>query len=291
MRRVVLFVLTNLLVITMVAIVVRVFNLDRFTTEYGINYVSLLIFSGVIGFGGAFISLAMSRVLAKWAMGVKVLKPDALLSPDASWLLNTTYDLSRRAGLNTMPEVGIYQSPEANAFATGPTKSRALVAVSSGLLSSMPRDEVEAVLAHEVSHIVNGDMVTMTLLQGIINTFVIFLSRIIAFFVSRLVREELGTLVYFLVSIVLQIGLSILGMMVVMAYSRAREYRADAGAAGLAGRDKMIRALDRLKTIKVIDKRAPALQTMKISNPGGVMKLFSSHPSAEERIARLRALV
>lgn len=290
LKRVFLFLLTNLLVITMLAIVIQVFGLGGFISEAGLNYGGLLVFAAVVGFGGAFISLLSSRWVAKLAMRVKVIRPDRAHSPEATWLLETTHELCRRAGLTKMPEVGVYDSPEVNAFATGPSKSRSLVAVSTGLLANMNRDEVEGVLAHEVAHIANGDMVTMTLLQGVINTFVIFLSRVIGFFASRLVREELGTLVYFVVSIVLQIGLSILGMMVVMAYSRRREFRADAGAAELAGKEKMVSALYRLKAGEgLIDNRQPALQTMKISG-GGFMKLFSSHPPLEERIQALQAL-
>jgi heat shock protein HtpX len=290
MKRIVLFLITNLLVVTMLGIVVRLFGLEIYTSEYGINLTGLLIFSALLGFGGAFFSLAISRMAAKWMMGVRVLNPSGNLHPTEKWVLDTTHDLCRKAGLKKMPEVGIYDSQEVNAFATGPSASRSLVAVSTGLLGHMRQDEIEGVLAHEVAHIKNGDMVTMTLLQGVINTFVIFLSRIIAFAVSRLVREELGSIVFFLVSIVLQIGLSILGMMVVMAYSRAREFRADAGASELAGKGKMVAALQSLSSSKgLVDHRQAALETMKISGGKGLMALFSSHPPLEERIAKLQS--
>jgi heat shock protein HtpX len=287
-RRVLLFVMTNVAVLFLLAIVVRLFGLDRFTTEAGINYVVLMVFAAILGFGGAFISLLISRMVAKWSMRVKVIDPRSAMGPEERWLLETTHALCHRAGLKVMPEVGIYPSDEVNAFATGPTKARSLIAVSAGLLSGMSRDEVEGVVAHEVAHIQNGDMVTMTLLQGVINTFVIFLSRVAAFFVSRLVREEIGTLVYYAVAIGLQICLSILGMLIVMAYSRHREYRADAGAAELAGRDKMIAALHRLRSnVDRVDTSQQSLATMKISGGRGVFALFSSHPPLEERIRRL----
>lgn len=290
MKRILLFVLTNVLILTMLLLVVSLFGLDRFITSAGLNIPMLLIFAAVFGFGGAFISLAISRWMAKFAMGVRVLDPNNPGSPEGRWLVETTHALSRQAGLKAMPEVGVYDSPEVNAFATGPSQSKSLVAVSSGMFQAMTRDEIEGVLAHEVAHIKNGDMVTMTLLQGVINTFVIFLSRVVAFAVSRFVREELSWLAYIVVSIVLQIALSILGTIVVMAYSRHREYHADAGAAALAGKHKMIAALERLRqNSQRVDDHQPALATMKISgHPNGILALFSSHPPLEERIARLR---
>lgn len=290
MKRIILFVVTNILILAMLSIVVQLFGIQPYLGRYGINFTGLLIFSAVLGFGGALISLAISKWMAKMAYGVQILPPEGGLGPNERWLVDTVHDLSRRAGLTKMPDVGVYASNEVNAFATGPSRSNSLVAVSSGLLGSMNRDEVEGVLAHEVAHIANGDMVTMTLLQGVINTFVIFLSRVAAFAVSRLVREELGAVVQFVLILVFQIVFSILGSLVVMWFSRYREFRADAGAASLAGSHKMVAALERLRDqVQMVDHSQPALQTMRIS--GGVpgwMKLFSSHPPIEERIAALR---
>lgn len=289
MKRIALFLLTNILVLAMLSIAFTVFGLESVASREGLNLTSLLVISTIIGFGGAFISLAMSKFAAKWMMGVKAIDPRTT-DPDARWVLETTHELSRRAGLGKMPEVGIYDSPEVNAFATGPGRNNSLVAVSTGLLRSMNRDEVEGVLAHEVAHVANGDMITMTLLQGIINTFVVAISRVVAWVAMRFAPEEAGMVVYFVVSIVAQIVFGIMAMPIVMAFSRHREYRADAGAAALAGKGKMIAALERLRaSSNLIDTRQPALATMKISGKGGVMALFSSHPPLEDRIAKLRA--
>lgn len=289
MKRIALFILTNLLVMLMLGIAIQVFGLTGFGPGGDLNLVSLLIIAAIVGFGGSFISLALSKVMAKWMMGVQILHPQANLGPNERWLIDRVHEYSRLAGLNKMPEVGIYDSPEANAFATGPSRNNSLVAVSTGLLGSMTQEEVEGVLAHEVAHIQNGDMVTMTLLQGVINTFVVFLSRIVGWIASRFVNEDLGTLVYFVVSIVFQIIFSILGSMVVMAFSRHREFHADAGAAALAGKHKMIAALQRLQSQQdmVADKQ-PAYATMQISSRRGMMALFASHPPLEDRIAALR---
>jgi heat shock protein HtpX len=289
MKRIALFVGTNIAVLALLAVVMFVFRVDAFTADRGINYTGLLIISAVVGFGGSFISLAISRWVAKWTMGIKVIQPGREESEMERWLLQTTHQLSRKAGLKGMPEVGIYDSPEVNAFATGPSQKKSLVAVSTALMHSMDRNEVEGVLAHEVAHIQNGDMVTMTLVQGVINTFVIFLSRIIGYAVSMFVREEMATIVYFVVSLLMQVLLGLLGTMIVMAFSRRREFVADAGAATLSSRENMIAALRRLQqTYEPVDHRAPALQTMKISGAGAFMKLFSSHPPLEERIAVLQ---
>src|SRR5690625_4400762 len=259
---------------------------------FGINYTTLLIFSAVVGFTGSFISLAMSRSMAKMMMGVKVLDPSKNLSYEERQLVEKVHRLARAAGMMHMPEVGIYNSPEVNAFATGPSKKRSLVAVSSGLLQSMDEDAVEGVLAHEVAHIVNGDMVTMTLLQGVVNTFVVFLSRIAAIIVSRFVREEMAYVVRFAAIIIFQILFSILGSIVVMSYSRYREYHADRGGADLAGKDKMIHALQQLKQhvnrATSNDRDDSAVQTLKINNKRKA-SLFSSHPDLDDRIARLQA--
>ena len=295
-RRILMFILTNILVLTTIVIIWSIitsfFDIGGITNAQGeISYVTLGIFSLVVGFTGSFISLAMSRFMAKKMMGVQVLDPSDNLSTAERQLVERVHRLARAAGLMHMPEVGIYQSREVNAFATGPTKKRSLVAVSSGLLQSMDEDAVEGVLAHEMAHVSNGDMVTMTLLQGVVNTFVVFLSRVAAIIVSRFVREEMAYVVRFAAIIIFQILFSILGSIVVMAFSRYREYLADRGGADLAGKDKMIHALESLKNQVAADDRHDdaAIQTLKINGKGGFASLFSSHPDLDERIARLRA--
>jgi heat shock protein HtpX len=252
----------------------------------------------VWGFGGAFISLGLSRVMAKWGMGVKLIDPGTP-DPAAQELVSTVHRLAQAAGLRTMPQVGIYDSEEVNAFATGPTKNRALVAVSTGLLRRMRRDEVEGVLGHEIAHVANGDMVTMTLIQGVVNAFTMFLARVVAFFVAQLFRRDeegggVSHLVYFIATLVFDIAFSILGSIVVAWFSRLREFRADSGGAQLAGRDRMIAALEGLqRTFGVVDPadRQVAVQTLKISgHPRGLMRFFSTHPPLETRIARLRMM-
>ncbi len=296
-KRIFLFLLTNILVITVISFILWIFNIQPYLQQNGLDYKSLAIFCFIWGMGGALISLALSRIMAKWTMGVQVIDPRTT-NPDEQDLLKIVYSLSQKVGLPEMPEVGIYNSPELNAFATGPTKRRALVAVSSGLLQRMNRDEIEAVLGHEVSHIANGDMVTMTLLQGVVNAFVMFLARILAFALSQVFargRDEreggVSPLIFQLMVFVFQIVFMILGAMVIAAFCRHREFRADAGGAQLTGTPKMIAALQALKrAVEVQDQSShqPAFQTMKISNPGGIMKLFASHPPLDERIARLQ---
>ncbi|EZH64561.1 protease HtpX [Bacillaceae bacterium JMAK1] len=295
-KRAFLFILTNILVMTTIFIV---WTLITTFTPVGGMYAdgqlvlsSLLIFSLLFGFGGSFISLAMSRWVAKKMMKVRVLDPNDNLNQYERHIVEKVHRLSRAAGLAHMPEVGIYHSKEVNAFATGPSKKRSLVAVSSGLLETMDDDAVEGVIAHEVAHIDNGDMVTMTLLQGIVNAIVIFAARVVAFVVSRFVREEMAGIVNFILIFVLQILFSILGSLVVNAYSRHREYHADNGGADLAGKDKMIHALRSLQNYvdraTVNDNRDDsAVQTMKISGGGGMMRLFSTHPDLSDRIASL----
>mgnify|MGYP001266193429 CR=1 FL=1 len=291
-RRILFFILTNIMVLVTIGIVLSVI---ASLTGYGwylesgtINLVSLLIFSAVVGFTGALVSLAMSRWMAKQVMGVKVLDPDGPLSDEERRLVETVHRLSRSAGLTHMPEVGIYHSPEVNAFATGPTKKRSLVAVSSGLLETMDERAVEGVLAHEVAHIANGDMVTMTLLQGVVNTFVVFLARLVAFTLSRFVKEELQPIVHFIAIIIFELLFAILGSIVVMAYSRYREFHADKGGADLAGKDKMIHALRSLKAyVERVDTSQTSMQTLKINNKPSLIKLFASHPDLDERIQRL----
>ncbi len=296
-KRIFLFLIVNILVVAVLSFIMYFFNLQPYLSQQGIDYTSLAVFCLIWGMGGAFISLALSRIMAKWMMGVQLIDPKTSVREEQE-LLRIVYQLAQKAGLPDMPEVGIYSSPEVNAFATGPTKRRALVAVSSGLLHRMNRDEIEAVLGHEISHVANGDMVTMTLLQGIVNAFVMFLARIIAFAISRfMVRERedsnggVSPLVFQLMVFAFEMVFMLLGAMVIAAFCRYREFRADAGGAQLAGRQKMIAALQALKrTMEAQDPRSaqPAFQALKISNPAGLMKLFASHPPLDERIARLQ---
>jgi heat shock protein HtpX len=292
LKRIGFFLLVNILVLLTISIVLSVLGVGSYIEGDQLNLQTLLIFSAVVGFSGAFISLALSRIMAKWMMRVKVLDPDkGNLSPQERELVERVHLLARNAGIRKMPEVGYYDSMEVNAFATGPTRNRSLVAVSSGLLQRMDYDAVEGVLAHEVAHIANGDMVTMTLVQGVVNTFVVFLSRIAAFVASRFVREDVAPIVHFIAIIVFQILFSILGSMAVMAYSRYREFHADAGGADLAGKDKMIHALQSLKrSVELVDNRQPSLATLKINGGRrGWTRLFSSHPDLDERIRQLQA--
>lgn len=295
LKRIGLFLAVNALVMITISIILNVLGVKPYITQYGLDYSSLLVFCLIWGMGGAFISLALSRVMAKWMMGVQVISPETR-NPEERALLDTVYQLARAAHLPAMPQVGIYDSPEVNAFATGPSKSRSLVAVSTGLLHRMRREEVHGVLGHEVAHIANGDMVTMTLIQGVVNAFVMFLARVIAYALTMAGRKEEDShsgppMAFYAVQIVLEIVFMILGSMVVAWFSRYREFRADKGGARLAGRENMIRALESLqRTFEGVDASAqPAVQSLKISSrPGGMMKLFSTHPPLEERIRRLR---
>jgi heat shock protein HtpX len=293
-KRVLLFLATNLLVILTLSVVLRVLGIQPFLTRQGIDYSSLAAFCLVWGMGGALISLGLSRIIAKSAMGVRVIDPGSS-DPGAQQLLQTVGNLARGAGI-PMPQVGLYESEDINAFATGPTRNRSLVAVSTGLLRKLGNDEVEGVLGHEITHIANGDMVTMTLLQGVVNAFVMFLARVIAFALAQAMRrdnnEGISFGLYFVVQIALELVFMVLGSLVVMAFSRQREFRADAGGARLAGREKMVSALEALRRdIGNVDPRAqPAVASMKISGRGGLFgRLGASHPPLEERIARLRA--
>ena len=289
-KRVLLFVGVNILIIATISIFTSALGLQGYIQGKGINYQSLLLFCLLWGFGGAFISLALSRKMAKWMMGVKVIGPQHV-QPEYQNLLNKVHQYSKQAGLQTMPEVGIYESEEINAFATGPTKNRSLVAVSTGLLNKMNSSEVNGVLAHEVAHIANGDMVTMTLIQGVVNAFVMFLARIIAFFVGQFVDEEKRGIVQFGVILLTEILLGVLGMIVVATFSRAREFRADSGGARLAGSASMISALEALKTQHsyAVDESNPAIASLQISNKsGGFLKLFATHPSLDDRIKSLK---
>lgn len=298
MKRILLFFAVNTLVILTISFILSVFHIQPFLQSHGINYQDLLIFCLIWGFGGAFISLALSRVMAKWMLGVKVIDPNTN-DPQSRQLLTLVHDLARAAHLSEMPQVGIYESPEINAFATGPTRRRSLVAVSRGLLNRMSQNEMEGVLGHEIAHVANGDMVTMTLIQGVINAFVMFLARVLAFALSGLgnqnrQRSSTGSYAtYQILVFVFEIVFMLLGMIVIAGFSRLREFRADRGGAQLAGRDNMIAALEALKRSQdIADVKAdrPALEAMKISSPKrhGIKHLFSTHPPLDIRIERLK---
>ena len=289
-KRIFLFLLTNIAVVITLSIILSVLGVGDYVTDTGIDIRALAIFCFIWGMGGAFISLQMSRWIAKRATGTKLVDGQTGRE-ELDWLHATVARLTQQANL-PMPEVGVYESAEVNAFATGPSKSRSLVAVSSGLLRAMRRDEVEGVLAHEVAHIGNGDMVTMTLLQGVINAFVLFLSQVIAHIVRQSMDSRLAGLVSFVVMIASQIAFGILGSFITAWFSRHREFRADAGGAQLAGRGAMVGALRRLaSTQELVDTRQPALASFKISGRGGIMALLSTHPPLSQRIAALEAAV
>jgi len=282
-KRIFLFLLTNLAIVLTLTVVVSVLGVAG-----GPDLGSLAVFCLVWGMGGAFISLQMSRWIAKRATGVHLIDGRSG-NAQLDWLYQTIERLTRQANL-PMPEVGVYESGEVNAFATGPSKSRSLVAVSAGLLRAMRQEEIEGVLAHEISHIANGDMVTMTLLQGVMNAFVMFFARVIASVVTRSDDNRRGGGgMYFLVVIVLQIVLGILASLITAWFSRYREYRADAGGAHLAGRERMLGALRRLAANReLVDTSHQALATMKINDLPGWAALFSTHPPLEDRIAALQ---
>ena len=292
MKRILLFLATNLAVVMVLLVVARVTGLDRWVAVHGGSLSGLLAMAALFGFGGALISLAMSKWMAKRAMGVQVIEHPA--NGTEEWLVSTVRTLASQAGIG-MPEVGVFDSPQPNAFATGARRDAALVAVSSGLVRSMSRSEVEAVLGHEITHVANGDMVTLTLIQGVVNTFVIFLSRVVGGIVDRSLSrdgEGRGGIGYFVTVMVMQLVLGIAASMIVMWFSRRREFRADAGGARLAGRTNMIGALERLKAAQ-----EPALPAQLAAfgiggGPGsGLQRLFMSHPPLEERIAVLRSQV
>ena len=287
MKRIVLFVLTNLAVMIVLTVVVRVFGLDRALEENGLNLGSLLAFSAVVGFGGAIISLLMSKTIAKWSTGAQVI--DTPGDESQAWLLATVKRLADKAGI-VMPQVAIYDG-DPNAFATGAFRDAALVAVSSGLLSSMPREELEAVLGHEIAHVANGDMVTMTLIQGVLNTFVVFLARVIAFFVDKIIfRTQRGTGPgYFITVLVCQIVFGVLASIIVAWFSRRREFRADAGSAQYLGTPQpMMHALARLGGLPA-GPLPKSLNGFGITDKSGFGALFATHPPIEERIRALQA--
>jgi len=291
MKRILLFIATNLAVLLVLSVVARLVGLDAWLAVHGGSLGGLLVFAAFFGFAGSFISLAMSKTMAKMSMGVRVIGQSA--DPTEQWLLSVVEHHARNVGVG-MPEVGIFDSPEPNAFATGANRNSALVAVSSGLLQRMNRQEIEAVLGHEMTHVANGDMVTMALLQGVLNTFVIFLSRVIGNIIDRAVfRSDDGRgIASFLTVIVLQLLLGVLASIILMWFSRRREFRADRGGAQLAGTGNMIAALEDLKRVH---EPLPAQQFAAFgiadgSMAGGLRRLFMSHPPLDERIAALRAL-
>ena len=296
-KRIVLFLLLNLLVVFVISIVLNLLNVQPFLQAHGLDYYSLMVFCFVWGMGGALISLALSRTMAKWMMGVQVIDPNTQ-KPQEKKLLELVHSLAREAKLSAMPEVGIFSSKEPNAFATGPMQSRSLVAVSTGLLDRMSSGDLKGVLGHEISHIANGDMVTMTLLQGVVNAFVMFLARVFAYALSGLGRDKergsYGSFILF--TYLFQFVFMILGSLLIAAYSRYREFRADAGGARLAGKDHMIGALKTLQSLQQIhDPKAdnPAMAAFKISHPSkqGLLRFFATHPPLEERIERLSTRV
>lgn len=289
MKRIVLFLATNFAIVLVLSFTMRLLGVEPYLTEQGLNLQSLLIFAAVMGFGGSFISLAISKWMAKKSMGVRVV--EAPSNPTESWLVDTIRKYALNAGIK-MPEVGIFDSPQVNAFATGMSKNNSLVAVSSGLLQQMTREEAEAVLGHEIAHIANGDMVTLALIQGVVNTFVMFLSRVIGHTVDRVVfkSERSGGPAFFVTMIIAELVLGILASIIVMWFSRQREFRADHGGASLAGRKNMIAALERLDSLHP----APLPEKMAafgIAGGGasGIKRLFMTHPPLAERIAALRA--
>jgi heat shock protein HtpX len=290
MKRILLFLVTNLAVVAVLSIVARVTGLDRWLAANGGSYEGLLAMAALFGFGGALISLAMSKWMAKRMMGVRVIEQPA--SSDEQWLVGTVRSLAEQEGIG-MPEVGIFDSPQPNAFATGARRDAALVAVSSGLLRGMSRNEVSAVLGHEMTHVANGDMVTLTLIQGVVNTFVIFLSRVVGGIVDRALSrdgEGRGGIGYFVTVMVTQLVLGIVASMIVMWFSRRREFRADAGGARLSGRNNMIAALERLKAAQ--EPPLPGqLAAFGIGGGAGsgLQRLFLSHPPLAERIAALQS--
>lgn len=296
-KRIFLFLVTNLAVVITLSIILSLLGAGRYLGPDGrIQFQQLAIFCFVWGMGGAFFSLQISRFIAKKSLGVRLIDGRAG-DPDLDWLHNKISQLAQQSNL-PMPEVGVYDSPEVNAFATGPSKRRSLVAVSTGLLRTMGKREIEGVLAHEVSHIANGDMVTMTLLQGVLNAFVMFFARVIAFFVAAALAgrseqrdERPSYMVQWLVTIVLEIALGILAALITTWFSRHREFRADKGGAELAGRESMIGALRRLmQTKELVDPHAGSLASFKIAGGKSWMLLFASHPPLEERIAALQQL-
>jgi heat shock protein HtpX len=285
MKRVLLFLATNFAVVIVLMAITSLLGVNQWVTQQGLNYEALLIFAAVFGMGGAFISLLISKPMAKWSMRVQVI--DQPRSASESWLLATVQRQAQAAGIG-MPEVGIFEAPEPNAFATGASRNKALVAVSTGLLNTMKQEEVEAVLGHEISHVANGDMITLTLVQGVVNTFVIFAARVVGYAIDKVVlKNERGVGIGYYVSVmVLDIVFGILAMMIVAWFSRQREFRADAGGAQLAGRGKMVSALQRLAG--AYGQTSMPKQVAAFGINGGIKSLFATHPPIEQRIAALQ---
>ena len=289
MKRVFYFLITNLAIVLVSSITMRLLGVEPFLNANGLNFNSLLIFASVMGFGGAFISLAISKWSAKQMSGAVTIENPK--TSDEIWLMNTVKKQSQAVGIQ-MPEVAIFNSPVVNAFATGMSRDSSLVAVSSGLLEMMTKDEAEAVISHEISHIANGDMVTLTLIQGVVNTFVLFFSRVIGYTVDKVIfktREGTGP-AFFITMIISELLLGVLASIVVMWFSRQREYRADFGGGQLAGKQKMIAALKRLKTQYESSALPKSIAALGISGEQGIglKELFSTHPSLDDRIARLQ---
>lgn len=287
MKRILYFLATNVAIMLVLSVTMRLLGVEPYLNANGLDLSNLLAFAAIMGFGGAFISLAMSKWTAKRMSGAVVI--EEARTPNEIWLVKTVRQQADAVGIK-MPEVAIFNSPEVNAFATGMTRNSSLVAVSSGLLSAMTKDEAEAVLAHEVSHIANGDMVTLTLIQGVVNTFVMFLSRVIGYTVDKVVfKTERGTgPAFFVTMIIAELVLGVLASIIVMWFSRQREFRADAGAAKLSSTNKMIAALERLQAQHTPSALPKQMAAFGISGGGGFAKLFSSHPSLDDRIAALR---
>jgi len=288
MKRIFLLIVTNFAVLAVLSVTMQLLGVDRMLVQgSGLNLNALLVMAAIFGFGGAFISLLISKWMARMATGARVIEVPSNMTE--RWLVDTVKRQAERAGIG-MPEVAVYDSPEINAFATGWNRNNALVAVSTGLLNNMTQDEAEAVLGHEMSHVANGDMVTLTLIQGVVNTFVIFLSRVVGFVVDRvLLKNERGQGVgFFVATFVAQIVLGVLASMIVAWFSRQREFRADAGGADLAGRNKMIAALERLKMNHEQSQLPAQMSAFGISGGGGFMRLLMSHPPLDQRITALR---
>jgi heat shock protein HtpX len=294
MIRVLLFIATNIAVMLMITIVMNVLGLNYYLTENGIDYTSLMVFCGLWGMGGSFISLFMSKWIAKKSMGIEIVDPNTQ-DPAGRDLVQAVHHLANTAGLQKMPEVGFYRSDEVNAFATGPSKNNSLVAVSTGLLDRLDKESVRGVLGHEIAHIANGDMVTMTLIQGVVNAFVMFFARIAAFAVENMLRGDdeeggLGFFAHIMVVMAFEVAFGLIGSTITCAFSRWREYRADQGGARFAGRQNMISALERLQSAsELVDTKQKAFASMKIAGaPKGLAAFFLTHPPLESRIARLK---
>lgn len=296
-RRIFFFGMVNIGIIVMLSVVMNLLGIKPYLTANGINYESLFVFCLFWGTGGAFISLWISKWMAKRFYGVQILDPRG----SQAWLIQTVHSYARRAGLEKMPEVGVFQSPEMNAFATGPSKNNSLVAVSTGLLQRMNREEVEGVIGHEVAHIANGDMVTMTLIQGVMNAFVMFFARIVAEVINNFLRSDdeggggLGFFGYILTVMFFEMVFGLIGQMVTSYFSRFREFRADQGGARFAGRDKMVRALEALKrdypTVEQVKEREGNMACMQISSKSKLLQLLSTHPPLERRISALQRTI